>query len=81
MQDVPEVNCELVDLTRISLDELRHTTDESVMASVRSVLLSVADPNSRAARMSDSTSNSSDCSGSRLPERQNERRLVPLITC
>ena len=79
MEDAPEVNCELVDLTRISLDELRHTTDEAVMASVRTVLLDVADPVSRAERMNQSGQN--DCAGGQLPEQQDERRLLPLITC
>ncbi len=78
MQDAPEVDCELVDLTGISLDELRHTTDESVAASVRAVLRDVSDPVHRAARMSTS---GDDCSGGFLPERQGERRQVPLITC
>ncbi|MDX8141296.1 hypothetical protein SK854_04175 [Lentzea sp. BCCO 10_0061] len=81
MEDAPEVNCELVDLTGISLDELRYTTDDAVAASVRTVLLNVADPGSRAARMLDSGNNSGNCSGSRLPNRQDERRLLPLITC
>ena len=83
MEDTPEVNCELVDLTRIPLDELRHTTDESVVSSVRMMLLSVADPVSRAARMNNS---GNDCDGDLLPERHDEqqpdeRKLVPLITC
>lgn len=75
--DVPEVNCELVDLTGVNLDELRCTTDESVLASVRAVLLSVTDSDGRAARMS---SSGTDCSGSLLPEEPAPRRL-PLITC
>lgn len=78
MEDTPEVNCELVDLTGISLDELRHTADESVAASVRAVLLDVADPFSREARMS---SSGSGCSGGSLPEQPDERKLLPLITC
>lgn len=78
MEDAPEVNCELVDLTGISLDELRHTADESVVAAVCMMLHGVADPVSRTARMSSSGDN---CSGGFLPERPDERRLVPLITC
>lgn len=78
MEDTPEVNCELVDLTRISLDELRHTTDESVVSSVRTVLLDAADPVHRQARMN--SSGQSDCPGSSLPEKQADR-MVPLITC
>ncbi|MDX8048617.1 hypothetical protein SK571_04440 [Lentzea sp. BCCO 10_0798] len=80
MEEAPEVNCALVDLTGISLDELRHTTDESVAASVRAMLLDVADPGARAARMSDS-GGQNDCSGAQVPERWDERKLVPLITC
>lgn len=76
--DVPEVNCDLVDLTDVYLDELRHTTDESVLASVRAALLSVTDSDGRAARMNSSGSN--DCSGGLLPEESAPRRL-PLITC
>jgi hypothetical protein len=78
VEDAPEVNCELVDLTGISLDELRHTTDESVAASVRTMLLDVSDPVHRTARMN---SSGSDCSGSLLPERLDEGIPVPLITC
>ena len=78
MQDAPEVSCELVDLTGISLDELRLTTDESVAASVRTVLHEVSDPVQRTARMS---SSGTDCSGSLLPERHDEREPLPLITC
>ncbi|ANZ34752.1 hypothetical protein BBK82_00315 [Lentzea guizhouensis] len=72
------MNCELVDLTGISLDDLRHTTDESVAASVRTVLRDVSDPLHRTARMN---SSGSDCSGSVLPDRVDERGPVPLITC
>lgn len=79
MEDTPEVNCELVDLTGISLDELRHTTDESVAASVRAVLVGLADPTSRNARMNNQSP--SDCPGGLLPEREDERRVAPLITC
>lgn len=78
MEDTPEVNCELVDLTGISLDELRHTADESVAASVRAVLLDVADPFSREARMNNQ---GDDCPGGLLPAREDERRMAPLITC
>ncbi|SDM15316.1 hypothetical protein SAMN04488074_11787 [Lentzea albidocapillata subsp. violacea] len=80
MEEAPEVNCALVDLTGICLDELRHTTDGSVAASVRAVLLDVADPDARAARMNDSGGNN-DCVGSRVPERRGKRKPVPLITC
>ncbi|MCX2952754.1 hypothetical protein [Lentzea sp. NEAU-D7] len=80
MEEAPEVNCALVDLTGISLDELRHTTDESVAASVRAVLLDVADPGARAARMSNSA-DEDKCDGGLLPERRTDRELVPLIKC
>ncbi|KOV87175.1 hypothetical protein ADL03_07345 [Nocardia sp. NRRL S-836] len=77
VDDVLEVSCDLVDLTEVSLDELRRTTDRSVEASVHAVLLSVTDPAVRAARMS---SSGSDCSGGLLPEWP-ERKTMPLITC
>ncbi|MGZ3147126.1 hypothetical protein ACVDFE_35050 [Lentzea chajnantorensis] len=72
------MSCELVDLTGISLDELRHTTDESVTASVRTVLREASDPVHRMSRMSNKDD---DCSGSFLPERHDEREPLPLITC
>ncbi len=78
MQDAPEMSCELVDLTGISLDELRHTGDEAVAASVFTMLRDASDPSQRNARMSNKDS---DCSGSSLPERHDERPPLPLITC
>jgi len=81
MQDAPEVSCELVDLTGISLDELRHTGDESVAASVCTMLRDVSDPIQRNARMSNVSDTDSTCSGSSLPERHDEREPLPLITC
>lgn len=80
MQDAPEMSCELVDLTGISLDELRYTGDESVAASVRTMLRDVSDPIQRNARMT-TVSPDSKCDGSFLPERHEEQEPLPLITC
>jgi hypothetical protein len=75
------MSCELVDLTGISLDELRHTGDEAVAASVCTMLRDVSDPIQRNARMTTVSSSDSNCSGGFLPERHEEQEPLPLITC
>lgn len=77
-EDAPEVDCELVDLTEVSLANLRTAEDTLLARSVQRVLSEASDPATRSARMNNA---GNDCAGSHLPELPDVAAEVPLITC